>query len=62
MDEYHREEAYRIYVTESLSLAPQQKYLKKGYRELLSEGPKEEKTGDEIALEVILGAGLTFGE
>lgn len=58
IEEFNRDEAYRIFVTTSLQLAPQQKYLTKGYSELLER--KEEKSGDEIAVEIMQKAGLKF--
>ena len=60
MDEYNREEAYRIYVTKSLQLAPQNKYLQVSFYDVLQRNNEEEKSGDEIAVEVISNAGLHF--
>lgn len=62
-EEVNREEAYRIFVTRSLQLAPQMKFLTKNYYEIINPEPEqEEKTGDEIAADVIARAGLKFGE
>lgn len=56
-----REETYRIYVTRSLQLAPRGESLVSNYTELISQEPKETKTGDEILIEVMTKAGLSFG-
>ena len=62
IDEYNREEAYRIYVTKSLQLIPQNKHLTKDYNELLKTQRVDPRSGDEIAIDIIKRAGLTFGE
>lgn len=50
---------YRAYVTESLRLQGENKRLTRPWMELVDKGPKApEKSGDEIALEVIQAAGL----
>lgn len=60
IEEYQRELTYRIYVTDSLRLMPQDKYLPKRYVELLPElnTPEDKRTAEEIALDVISAAGL----
>jgi hypothetical protein len=61
VEDYDREEAYRIFVTTSLQLAPQNKYLSKSYTELVN--PKEgldAKSGDEIVTDIFNRAGLKF--
>ena len=61
MDEYSREETYRIYVSRSLQLAPQNKYMQKDYVELLkSSERRDNRSGDEIASDIITRAGLKF--
>ena len=52
IEEYNREEAYRIFVTDSLRFAPQGKILNKSYVELLKPQKAETRTGKEIADEV----------
>lgn len=52
IEEYHREETYRIFVTESLRFAPQGKILNKSYVELLKPQKVETRTGKEVADEV----------
>lgn len=56
--------SYRIYVTDSLQAAGQNKYLVTRWAELRAVKPVDTRSGDEIAAEVILRAGLlpTGGE
>jgi len=58
LERFRREETYRIYVTDSLQLAPQSKVISERYYDKIY--PKEEKSGDEILAEVMAGAGLRF--
>lgn len=51
-EQISREEAYRIFVTESLRFAPQGKILNKSYVELLKPQKVETRTGKEVADEV----------
>lgn len=64
IEEYNREEAYRIYVSTSLQLIPQNKCLQKSYREILNDMNRvvDTRSGDEIVADVMLHAGLKFGE
>lgn len=61
LDEYQREETYRFYVTKSLQLLPQNKYLQASYQETV-DTPKDidTRTGDEIVFDIMKRAGLTF--
>ena len=59
-DEKH-EMAYRIYVTEALRNIPQGKFSQKSFYDIIDGEEDEIKSGDEIAAEVIMRAGLTFG-
>lgn len=64
-DKTIREETYRIYITKSLQLAPQNQWLTKDYYDIINPDnipDTPEKSGDEIAAEIIEKAGLTFGE
>lgn len=61
IDEYNREEAYRIYVSKSLQLAPQGKWLTIQYQDLLNPKEEETRSGDEIVEDIMLRAGLQFG-
>ena len=62
IEEYDRDEVYRIYVARSLQLAPQGKYVTLSYSEMLESEQTEVKSGDEIVNDIILRAGLVFGE
>ena len=62
IDEHNREEAYRIFVTKSLQLIPQNGYITKDYFELLTPQNVDTRTGDEIVADVMKAAGLTFGD
>ena len=61
IDEHNREEAYRIYVTKSLQLSPQNKYLTATYEDMLKPHKIDRRTGDEIVVDIIKRAGLKFG-
>lgn len=61
MDEHNREEAYRIYVTHSLQLIPQNKFININYMDSLKPQKVDNRSGDEIALDVISRAGIKFG-
>lgn len=57
------ETLYRAYVTESLRLQQEHKYLARSWYDLIDKTPPPpERSGDEIALEVIRGAGLKLKE
>lgn len=58
LDREINDEAYRIYVTHSLQLNPQGKYITKRYDELIKQSNEPEKSGDEIAIDIITRAGL----
>lgn len=62
MDEYNREEAYRIYVTRSLQLVPQNSYITKTYIDMLKPQKVDDRSGDEIAADIIVKAGLKLKE
>ena len=56
-----REEAYRIFVTKSLQLVPQNKFINISYLDLFeTKQIDDKKTGDEIAVDIIQRAGLSF--
>lgn len=57
----NRDEAYRIYVTKSLQLAPQNKCITKDYTEFANPQKVETRSGGQIVLDVIKKAGLKFG-
>lgn len=59
-DEYNRDEAYRIYVSKSLQLAPQDKYITKNYTDLLKPKKIDTRSGEDIVSDIMLKAGLKF--
>ena len=61
-DAEDRERAYRIFVTNSLQLIPQQKYITTSFQDLLSPAKTDGRSGDEIAADVMAKAGLSFME
>lgn len=60
VEEFSRDEAYRIYVTTSLQLAPQSKYINKDYTDLVNNKKEKERSGDDIAKDIFNRAGLKF--
>ena len=64
LDEFEREETYRIFVTTSLQLIPQNKHLVKSYTDMVmkNQNPVNNRTGDDIAMDIITRAGLTLGK
>lgn len=61
VEKYKRDETYRIFVSESLRLAPQGKFITKSWHDIF-DAPVDTRSGDEIAQDVILNAGLSFGD
>ena len=62
IEENRRDEAYRIFVTKSLQLIPQSMYLTTDFKDVLKPQEADNRTGDEIAADVMKAAGLSFGE
>lgn len=60
-EEYEREMAYRIFVTKSLQLIPQSKWLNTDYENIIKPQKIDKRSGEEVALDVIKKAGLRFG-
>ena len=58
--DFNREEAYRIYVTRSLQLIPQNRYIQTTYSELLKPKKVDQRSADEILTDVMEKAGLKF--
>jgi hypothetical protein len=52
--------AYRAYVTESLRLQGENKYIQRSWMDIINPKPVDTRTGDEIALQVIKNAGLHY--
>lgn len=63
LNERDREEAYRIYVTKSLQLNPQNQWLSIDFYDILNKREEiDTRSGDEIASDIIKLAGLRFEE
>lgn len=62
IDDFNREEAYRFYVTKSLQLVPQNKYISTSYEDVLKPKKIDNRSGDEIAIDIMERAGLKFGD
>lgn len=60
--EYSREEAYRIYITKSLQLIPQSKYLTLDFKDAITPKKVDTRSGEQIALDIMKAAGLSFKE
>ena len=68
-NEEQEEKTYKAYVTDVLQLIcenvaqsiPKGSYITAKWRELATDKPKDERSADEIAADVILHAGLSFG-
>lgn len=62
VEEFSRDEAYRIFVTRSLQLIPQSKYLTKDFKDIIHPDKADNRTADEIASDVVKKAGLKLGK
>ena len=63
LEEEGRIWTYRFYVADSLQNIPQNKHIQTSlYEFIYKPEPIDERTGDEIAADVISRAGLVFGE
>lgn len=63
LEEYSREMTYRFYIANSLQNIPQGKYTTKTLYDLLydsAEVEEDNRTGDEIAIDIMTRAGLVF--
>ena len=52
--------AYRAYVTESLRLQGENKYIQRSWLDIIDPKPVDTRSGDEIALDVIERTGLHY--
>lgn len=57
-----REWTFRHYVANSLKLIPENKYIQPTLYEVLNPQPEDDRTADEIVLDIMNRAGLTFEE
>ena len=68
LKEKQRDEAYRIYITDSLKLITENtahfveggQYITKRWIEVVENKPTDNRSGEEIAMDVIKRAGLRF--
>lgn len=60
LEKEQRDEAYRIFVCDSLQLMPQNKYISKRYSDLINKDKEPQKSGDEIVLDIMSRAGLKW--
>lgn len=60
IEQERRDEAYRIFVTKSLQLIPQNKYIERSYEDIV-DGKIDNRSGEEIAEDIIKRGGLKFG-
>ena len=61
LDEYEREQTYRIYVTRSLQLLPQGQFLSKNYEDLfIKDDDGEQIDGAALVVDFMQRAGLSF--
>ena len=51
--EYANEVAYKMYITDSIFYYMQDKSINIRYYDIIHQSPKDERTGDEIALDII---------
>jgi len=56
------EKSYRVYVTESLRLAAERKYINSSWADIIKKKDYDSRTGNEIALDVMKLAGLKFDD
>lgn len=61
LEKEQRTEAYRIYITDSMYYKAQNKYITVRYYDLLQPKELDDRTGDEIAQDVINRLGLIVG-
>lgn len=57
-----RDWTFRHYVSNSLKLIPENKYIQPTLYEVLNPQPEDDRTADEIVLDIMTRAGLKFEE
>jgi hypothetical protein len=62
LDESITAETYRIYIARSLQGIPQNKWIERDYYDIIHPEKVDDRSGDEIAVDIIKRAGLMFGE
>lgn len=61
IDDFKREEMYRIFISETLRIAPEGKHITKTWSEFINQTEQEPVDAEEIINDVMLNAGLSFG-
>lgn len=61
LEDYQHEMAYRIYVTEALRNIPQGQWSQKSFYDIINSTEEEAESGDEIVMDIVNRAGLSFG-
>lgn len=61
-NENQRELAYRIYLTDTLYFITRRQGMAKRFRDIIVKTPDDERSGEEIAAEVIARAGLVVND
>jgi hypothetical protein len=61
LDAFKRDEMYRIFISETLRIAPEGKHITKTWSEFINKTEQEPVDAKEIINEVMLNAGLSFG-
>lgn len=62
IDEFYREQAYRVYITTSLRLIPQNKFISSSYQDILAPKNTDKLNANDIINDIISRAELKFGE
>lgn len=61
IDDFKRDEMYRIFISETLRIAPEGKHITKTWSEFVNQTEQEPVDAEEIINDVMLNAGLSFG-
>lgn len=61
IDDFKREEMYRIFISESLRIAPEGKHITKTWSDFINQTQEEPVDAEEVINDVMLKAGLSFG-
>lgn len=61
IDDFKREEMYRIFISETLRIAPEGKHITKTWSDFINQTQEEPVDAEEIINDVMLNAGLSFG-
>lgn len=61
IDNFKREEMYRIFISESLRIAPEGKHITKTWSDFINQTQEEPVDAEDVINDVMLKAGLSFG-